>query len=473
MLQLQDIELHFNGRALFSGVDLRLPAGARVALIGNNGTGKSSLLRMLAGQAAPSAGQIHWRDGASVAYVPQHVLDGSARSGGEQMRHALARALDAAPDVLLLDEPSNHLDRSARRSLLARLRQYHGTLVIASHDTALIEALCGTLWHIHNQRIEVFQGRYHDHQLELQRRRDALDRTVRDLDRAQSQAHDALMREQERAASSRKRGAVKVEQRKWGTVRSATKLERGNTTAGQKRQQIRDVQEDIAERRRQLQRAEVIAPRFQLPAGWRREGVVVQVTDGACGYHAPLVVQQLQVRLEVGDCLLVTGDNGSGKSTFARALQGATDVQREGDWLLPAKEQVALIDQHYDALPSALTPVQAMAACQPQWTPSECRLHLADFLFRGEAPAQTTIGQLSGGERARLAMALMAAHPPTLLILDEPTNNLDMSLRAHLLQVLHAYPGTLVVISHDEGFIQSLQPTQQLDLPAGNGAGAR
>lgn len=173
MLQLQDIELHFNGRALFSGVDLRLPAGTRVALIGNNGTGKSSLLRMLAGQTAPSAGQIHWRDGASVAYVPQHVLDGSARSGGEQMRHALARALDAAPDVLLLDEPSNHLDRSARRSLLARLRQYHGTLVIASHDTALIEALCGTLWHIHNQRIEVFQGRYHDHQLELQRRRDA------------------------------------------------------------------------------------------------------------------------------------------------------------------------------------------------------------------------------------------------------------------------------------------------------------
>jgi len=446
MLRAHALDLDFNGRALLADVNLHLPSGARIALIGDNGSGKSCLLQILAGTLVPSGGTIIRRNGARIAYVPQHVLDDSSRSGGEQMRHALARALDAVPDVLLLDEPSNHLDRSARRSLIARLRQFHGALLVATHDEALIDALCNELWHIRGGRVSHFGGRYRDYQADLQQRREASDRQLRQLDQARGQAHEALMREQQRAASSRERGVRKVEQRKWGGVRSATKLGRGNTTAGSKQLQIREQQEDIEARRNDLQRETIIEPAFALPAGWRREGVVVQL------------------RLDVGDRLAITGDNGSGKSTLARALCGDPSIHRDGDWLLPPAAQIALLDQHYRDLPMQVTPLQALSAHMPDWSQTQCRLHLADFLFRGDATAQTHVSALSGGERARLSLALMAAKPPTLLVLDEPTNNLDMTLRMHLLQVLRVFPGTLVVVSHDDAFLQALEPGQVLAL---------
>ncbi|HDS1630575.1 TPA: ABC-F family ATP-binding cassette domain-containing protein [Stenotrophomonas maltophilia] len=464
MLRAHALDLDFNGRALLADVNLHLPSGARIALIGDNGSGKSCLLQMLAGTLVPSGGTIIRRDGARIAYVPQHVLDDSSRSGGEQMRHALARALDAAPDVLLLDEPSNHLDRRARRSLIARLRQFHGALLVATHDEALIDALCNELWHIRGGRVSHFGGRYRDYQADLQQRREASDRQLRQLDQERGQAHEALMREQQRAASSRERGVRKVEQRKWGGVRSATKLGRGNTTAGSKQLQIREQQEDIEARRNDLQRETIIEPTFALPAGWRREGVVVQLTDASVAHATETVLGGLYLRLDVGDRLAITGDNGSGKSTLARALCGDPSIRRDGDWLLPPADQIALLDQHYRDLPMQATPLQALSAQMPDWSQTQCRLHLADFLFRGDATAQTPVSALSGGERARLSLALMAAKPPTLLVLDEPTNNLDMTLRMHLLQVLRVFPGTLVVVSHDDAFLQALEPGQVLAL---------
>ncbi|KTT03105.1 ABC transporter ATPase [Pseudomonas oryzihabitans] len=456
MIELHGVGLNHGRKHCFSELDARIEWGQRIAIVGDNGSGKSSLLRLLQGSLAPSEGHLERHGGLRIGHVAQ-VLDGeSSLSGGQRVNQALSQALALAPDLLLLDEPTNHLDIANRRSLSRMLEHFNGTLVLVTHDVSLMNQTCDTLWHLHQGRLDVFNGSYTDYMAERALQRGVLDKRIAEMRRARDEAHDSLMQEQARAASARKRGVKAIQNSKWATIRSPTKLGRGNTTAGRKQSQILQQQRELGEQLAELRPEPVIVPRFDLPAAGQSSRVLIHVRGGSVGYAEQAVLTGIDLQLAGGERLTLIGNNGSGKSTLARTILGDPRVWRQGDWLLPAPEQIGYIDQHYATLPADTSVQEALSRHVPDWSQEQLRSHLADFLFRQAEAVQAPVAELSGGERARLSLACIAAQPPQLLILDEPTNNLDLRMRTHLLEVLVDYPNALLVISHDQDFLDGL-----------------
>ena len=190
---------------------------------------------------------------------------------------------------------------------------------------------------------------------------------------------------------------------------------------------------------------------------------MVQVSGASVGYEAP-VLEGVAFALAAGERLALVGRNGCGKSTLARAILGDPAVWRSGDWMVPDPAAIGYLDQHYANLAWRDTALAAVERVTPIWSLSQRRHHLADFLLRGEQLVQTRVGELSGGERARLALACIASRVPDLLILDEITNNLDLRTLHHVVDVLREYPGAMILISHDDDFLAAIGAVCLLQL---------
>jgi ATPase subunit of ABC transporter with duplicated ATPase domains len=450
MMRLQGLGLSFPHKACFSDFNATIGWGQRIAIVGDNGSGKSSLLRILNGDLAPSEGAVFAPSELSIGYLEQ-VLSNGQLSGGERVNQALSSALAQAPDLLLLDEPTNHLDTDNRRSLTRMLQHYVGSIVLVTHDDALMNQVCDTIWHIGQNKITVFRGRYADYLTEQQQQREALEKKLASVRRAQQETHHALMKEQERASHARERGANSIKNRKWATIKSPTKLGRGNTTAGKKQTEIKEQRQKLVEQLDQLPSLETIVPRFYLKPQ-HSQTTVVQISNGDVGYNQPLI-KNINLSLAQGERIALVGKNGSGKSTLARAIAGQSELIHSGEWITPAAKHIGYLDQHYANLNPHHTVLHALSHVVPHWTQTELRRHLSDFLFRQNDMVQNLVSTLSGGEKARLSLACLAACPPQLLILDELTNNLDIGMCQHMINVLRNYPGTLLLISHDEFFL--------------------
>ncbi|WP_338621107.1 ATP-binding cassette domain-containing protein [Paludibacterium sp. THUN1379] len=464
MIQWQGLSLVFPHKTCFSEFSGQLDWGCRIAIVGDNGSGKSSLLRMLAGLQSPSEGRLQMEPLLRLGHVPQ-VLDGDLKlSGGQRVNQALSQALAEQPDLLLLDEPSNHLDTANRRAMLRMLQHFHGGLLLVTHDETWMNTLCDTLWIVADGQIRVFHGRYQDYLAERAGQHAALQRQRDLLRREQQGAHQRLMQEQQRASHARQRGEKAIRERRWATVKSATKLGRGNTTAVDNRADLLTRQQTLGDELARLSPGEVISPAFFLPPQARHaRGPVVQVSDGLIG-HERVIAGPLHLVIRSGERWLLGGANGSGKSTLARALLGETALRLGGQWQTPPRQEIGYLDQHYANLPADQTVLAVLQQTVPDWAPSALRHHLSRFLFRGDGAVQTLVRALSGGERARLSLACLAARPPQLLILDEISNNLDGRARQHVASILHDYPGTLLLISHDEALVQQLGEMRRLNL---------
>lgn len=467
LFHLQGVGLEYPHRVCFHSVDLHIVAGQRIALVGDNGSGKSSFLKLLSGALSPSAGQLRRQTHLQIGYLPQVIEPVPGLSGGQAMQQRLSDVLQMQPDVLLLDEPSNHLDMAARKALKRMLQAYGGTLLIVSHDIELLHGLCDTLYCLQDGQLQVFQGELEDWLQHQAAERDRVQAALDAIVLEQQQAHQQLMREQQRASKARQHGNKQIEERRWATIKSPAKLGRSNTTAGQRQTGLRDKREALLAQRAALPRFEEIQPSFQLSAAGRGNRHVLQIAAGVLGYTpAAPVLTGIQLQLEAKERIWLTGPNGSGKSTLLRALRGDVSLHREGDWLLPPPAEVAYLDQHYADLQPSLTVLACLQDRAPGWSMQQLRRHLSDFLFRHEAQVNCTVERLSGGERARLALACLAARPPRLLLLDEPSNNLDWTLKRHLLSVLQAWPASLLVVSHDVAFMQKLRIDRQLSVEA-------
>lgn len=470
-ISISNLSLAFAHKTCFENFSTQIYSGNRITIIGRNGSGKSTLLKILQHTFEPTSGEVNMPPGIIVGCVPQIVENFDDHSGGERFNRALSEALCQSPDVLLLDEPTNHLDRRNRTSLMRMLNAYDGTLIIVSHDTELLRNCVDIVWHIDNGKIQVFTGNYDDYKREVRTKRASIEQKISELNKQKKETHQSLMKEQERASKRKIHGEKKFADDKLA-LRSAQ--ERGEVTFGRNKKAIGEEKANLISQLSELKLPEIIVPKFSLTSADLGNKTVLEILNGAVGYlsDAP-ILQDINLVLKSGERVAICGDNASGKSTLIKAiLKLAGDflqqnVSTSGNWHVPKLSDIGYLDQHYDTLNADKSVLEVIAELVPQWPHSEVRRHLNDFLFRKNEEIQAWVKDLSGGEKARLSLAQIAAKTPKLLILDEITNNLDLETLQHVIEVLTAYPGAMIIISHDEDFLKAINIKQIYSIEAG------
>ncbi|MCB1414025.1 MAG: ATP-binding cassette domain-containing protein [Xanthobacteraceae bacterium] len=460
LIQLKDIALTFGGTPLLASVELSVSAEERVCLIGRNGSGKSTLLRIAAGLVEPDGGTRFVQPGATIRYLPQEPdfagaattlayveaglgpgddpyparflleqlglrgdEDPARLSGGEARRAALARVLAPSPDILLLDEPTNHLDLTTIEWLETELRSRRGALVIISHDRRFLSNLSrSTAWLDRGQirrmerGFEAFEG-----------------------------WRDELLAEEERDQHKLDRKIVAEEH--W--------LRYG--VSGRRKRNVRRLANLHALRaeRRDYRGA---AGRANLAASDADKSgrMVIEARGLSKAYGGRTIVGNFSTRIQRGDRVGIVGPNGAGKTTLIGLLTGAVEPD-VGSLRLGANIEMATLDQHRESLDPKATLAETLTGGRGDHvmvggTPKHVVSYMKDFLFSQEQ-VRTPLEALSGGERGRLMLARALAKPSNLLVLDEPTNDLDLETLDVLEEMLGDYEGTVLLISHDRDFL--------------------
>ncbi|MET0295406.1 MAG: ATP-binding cassette domain-containing protein [Phenylobacterium sp.] len=460
LIALKDVRLADGPRSLFDGVDLALEPRARACLVGRNGAGKSTLLRILAGAVEADAGERTLAPGSRIAFVPQepqiegatlldHATAGGAAahaaeaalqalgvdpgkptqglSGGEIRRTALARALAEEPDILLLDEPTNHLDILAIQTLEARLAASRAAVLIVSHDRAFLERATNRCFWLAHRRVR------------------RLDAGFAGFD---EWADRILAAESEEA---RRLEVTLAREEHW--------LQRGVTARRARnegrRRNLMALRATKAERMRELG--------GQMSMGLASSGTggqrVAELKGVSKAFGERVLLKGFSTRILRGDRVAVVGPNGVGKTTLVKLLLGelAPDA---GEVKLGTGLEVAYVDQARAELSAditlkdALTP-QGGDQVMVRGRPRHVAAYAKDFMF-GDNQLRQPVRTLSGGERNRLLLARALARPANLLVLDEPTNDLDMDTLELLEELLADYEGTLILVSHYRNFIDRL-----------------
>ena len=472
LLQLSQISLTFGGNPVFEGLDLVVQPGDRVALVGRNGSGKSTLMKVMAGLVEPDAGQRTVAPGTHVGYMEQDPdLSGFATlgefaasklpdgeeykvpmvaeglrfdmdtrvenaSGGEKRRAALAKLLAEAPELMLLDEPTNHLDIQAIRWLEDQLKDTRTAYVLISHDRAFLRALTrATLW--------IDRG-------QVRRRENGFD--------GFEEWRETVWAEEDEARHKLDR-KIKAEA-KWAVegISARRKRNQGRVRA------LAALREERASQIRRQGTAEMA-----LESGTTSGKLVVEAKGISKGFGENLILKDFSLRVLRGDRVAFVGPNGVGKTTLLKMLTGEV-APDEGTIKLGTNLQIAVFDQTRAQLdPNAslwenLTgdPQMSVSGRADQvmvrGTPKHVVGYLKDFLF-DEAQARAPVRSLSGGEKARLLLARIMARESNLLILDEPTNDLDVETLDLLQEILGDYDGTVLLVSHDRDFIDRVAST--------------
>ena len=449
---LNNVSLHLAQRVCFENLNAQIHYGKRIGIIGRNGSGKSSLLKIIQKLMEPSHGQVITPPNIIFGYVPQILDTFEKLSGGQRFNEALTQALALNHNVLCLDEPTNNLDLSNRKSLLRMLAHCQKTLIIVSHDVELLRTNIDEIWHINEEKVFIFPGNYDAYQATQEAAWNTRLKQLEQLKKEKRKTRQALQFEQKRAAQSKHANKYENDKKLKGAMKQW-----GSKTRGKKSGHINALHHQIEQELKQSRLPEIIEPKFHLRnTDLTSSKALVSIANGSCGYNNNTVLEK--INLQIGPCerIALVGDNGSGKSTLIKALLDDAHIHKTGIWLTPKKEEIGYLDQQYKTLDPMRSVFDTIKLVAPHWKTPEIRQHLNDFLFRKNEEVNALTSTLSGGEKARLSLAHIAAQNKRLLMLDEITNNLDLETKDHVIQVLNAYPGTIIVISHDEYFLKQI-----------------
>ena len=460
LLHLKDTRLSFGGTPLLEGAELAIAPGDRICLVGRNGSGKSTLLKIAAGLIDADSGERFVHPKASLRYLPQEVDFGDAEtvrhyavaglgpaddphvadtmlaelgltgeerpsrlSGGEARRAALVRVLAPEPDILLLDEPTNHLDLPAIEWLEAKLSGLKSALLMISHDRRFLDNLSRlTVWLDRGRTRTLHRGF-----AEFEAWRDDL------LEQAELERHK-LDRKIEREQGWMQGGI-----------------------SGRRKRNVRRVRELAAMRQSRREERRVQGNVVLLAATAGLSGRLVVEADGVSKtYDNTVIVNDFSIRVLRGDRVGIVGPNGSGKTTLIKLLT-ATLAPDTGTIRLGSNLQMLVVDQNRDQLKAEWTVSDALTGGRSDQViingiARHVTGYMQDFLFSPEQ-RNTPVAALSGGERGRLMLARALSRPSNLLVLDEPTNDLDIETLDLLQELLAEYPGTVVLVSHDRDFL--------------------
>ncbi|MDR1475430.1 MAG: ATP-binding cassette domain-containing protein [Holosporales bacterium] len=452
-IQIIDLSLSFPHKTCFENFSAQILFGDRIAIIGRNGSGKSSLLKVIASK----------NSNESLSYIPQIIDDFNELSGGERFNKKLSQALSKYPSIFLLDEPTNHLDLKNRKSLMRMLKAYYGTLIIATHDKELLHSCINILWHIDGGRITVFRGSYDDYIREKRIKHHSISRKINALEHDRNAMHKSLMKEQERVSQSIKIGKQKIANKKWMKSAGDLKVMKAEKSQGNRLKSIDEKKQELLDRLSEIRLPEIITPKFYLPCQKNTKRTIVSIVNGSVGYSDKVVLHNINLSVESQEHVAIIGNNGSGKTTLVRAIYADLMVTRGGYWVVPHPRNIGYLDQRYGNLDPDKSAVEIIRE-ETSWDRKEVRGFLNDFLFRKNEEANAPIKALSEGEKARLSLAKIAANPPQLLILDEITNNIDLETRDHIIEILREYRGAMLVISHDEFFLVAAHIERRLNV---------
>ena len=462
---IKNLTLSITNKDCFADFSAQINAGEHIAIIGCNGCGKSSLLKIFKNIIGATSGKVIMPNNLRVGYIKQVIDDLDNLSGGQRVNKKLSTELSNYPDLLLLDEPSNHLDTDNRRSLIGMLQRFNGTLIIASHDKELMNKCTNKIWHIDNAKIHQFTGSYDDYLTESQRRYDNLELQLSLLKSEKKKNHQVLMKEQSRAKKRKAYGEKKYHGDK-NALRGAQA--QGEMTSNKNNKSINRQKQDIMSQMANLYTPKIISPKFSLSSSGKSSGNILSISNAEIGYHGNnTVLQDINLAISARDKVAINGNNGSGKSTLIKAILHNDQVIRTGNWHVPHIDQIGYLDQHYSNIDSHKSVLENLQALRPDWCHNNYRVHLNDFLFCKNEEIANLAANLSGGERARISLCLIAAKTPKLLILDEITNNLDLDTKDHVIQILREYPATMIIISHEEEFIKFIGMNHQYIIENG------